>query len=389
MLTLRPDVSIQSLANCGVAATQRPRVPSDRVRDVDELVLDLEPLRDQRSQALDAEGLGRVVPGGDEVDPRLAGVAHHVLGGLAGDERVESQGGGLGERPRPPAGDDADRTDLRRPGVEGERLAADGRGDPRNQVSGGDRLGAAPDEADRPAPEGCERPLLGLEPERRAEQGVVADLTVGVEGEVIGGNGEVLAEGDAQASGELLAETAGERIAEEEAVVDEGEPGLRVARPLEKLTARGHPGHDPEHLGVPRDLEAVGAVVLERLRVEELVAEGDDLVAVSHAGRLYGKGGAFSARRRLYDEGAMSDATPSTEPRGEFIDSLMDTELYSIGAYFCDEHPDLVDEVVARSAEIEAQGLEAYAAARGGPVEEAFETLLTGLAVRYYKAVAG
>jgi len=85
----------------------------------------------------------------------------------------------------------------------------------------------------------------------------------------------------------------------------------------------------------------------------------------------------------------MSDVTPSTEPRGEFIDSLMDTELYSIGAYFCDEHPDLVDEVVARSAEIEAQGLEAYAAAGGAPVEEAFETLLTGLAVRYYKAVAG
>ena len=47
--------------------------------------------------------------------------------------------------------------------------------------------------------------------------------------------------------------------------------------------------------------------------------------------------------------------------RSEFIDSLMDTELYSIGAYFCDEHPDLVDEVVARSVEIERRGLEAYA----------------------------
>ena len=47
----------------------------------------------------------------------------------------------------------------------------------------------------------------------------------------------------------------------------------------------------------------------------------------------------------------------------------MDTELYSIGAYFCDEHPDLVDEVVARSEEIERRGLEAYSghggAARG------------------------
>jgi hypothetical protein len=73
----------------------------------------------------------------------------------------------------------------------------------------------------------------------------------------------------------------------------------------------------------------------------------------------------------------------------EFLDSLMDTELYSIGAYFSDEHPDLVDEVVAASAEIEASGLAAYAASAGASLEQTFETLLTGLAVRYYKAVAG
>ncbi len=67
----------------------------------------------------------------------------------------------------------------------------------------------------------------------------------------------------------------------------------------------------------------------------------------------------------------------------------MDTELYSIGAFFCDEHPDLVEEVVARSEKIERDGLAAYSRAGGVSVEESFETLLTGLAVRYYKAVAG
>ena len=81
--------------------------------------------------------------------------------------------------------------------------------------------------------------------------------------------------------------------------------------------------------------------------------------------------------------------TVKTPGRGEFIDSLMDTELYSIGAYFSDEHPDLVDEVVARSEEIERRGLEAYSLGNGTELEETFETLLTGLAVRYYKAVAG
>jgi hypothetical protein len=84
----------------------------------------------------------------------------------------------------------------------------------------------------------------------------------------------------------------------------------------------------------------------------------------------------------------MHEATEASG-RGEFIDSLMETELYSIGAYFCDEHPGLVDEVLARSEEIEQSGLEAYASAGDAELEETFETLLTGLAVRYYKAVAG
>ena len=92
---------------------------------------------------------------------------------------------------------------------------------------------------------------------------------------------------------------------------------------------------------------------------------------------------------RVYDV-AMSDGPPPVaDEQGSFVQSLMDTELYSIGAFFCDEHPDLVDEVVARSAEIEELGLEAFARQSETPVEEAFDTLLTGLAVRYYKAVAG
>ena len=78
------------------------------------------------------------------------------------------------------------------------------------------------------------------------------------------------------------------------------------------------------------------------------------------------------------------------EPRDdEFIDELMDTSLYSMGAYFSDEHPDLVDEVIAQSLAIEDEGLRRYADRNGTGLEECFNTLLTGLAVRYYKAVAG
>jgi hypothetical protein len=73
----------------------------------------------------------------------------------------------------------------------------------------------------------------------------------------------------------------------------------------------------------------------------------------------------------------------------DFLASLTDTSLYSIGAYFTDEHPDLVDDVLAQSEQIEADGLERWAAAEGIGTQAAFQTLVTGLAVRYYKAVAG
>ncbi len=98
-----------------------------------------------------------------------------------------------------------------------------------------------------------------------------------------------------------------------------------------------------------------------------------------------------SAAPSIYDS-AMAQSRATSEQaagRGSFIESLMDTDLYSMGAFFSDEHPELVEEVVRRSVSIEEQGLQAYAAAEEISVEEGFRTLLTGLAVRYYKAVAG
>ena len=72
----------------------------------------------------------------------------------------------------------------------------------------------------------------------------------------------------------------------------------------------------------------------------------------------------------------------------DFLATLTDTSLYSIGAFFADRHPDLMDDVVAQSVDIEEQGLEPWAEAEGITVEAAFQTLVTGLAVRYYRAVA-
>lgn len=73
----------------------------------------------------------------------------------------------------------------------------------------------------------------------------------------------------------------------------------------------------------------------------------------------------------------------------DFLASLTESSLYSIGASFCDRHPEFVDDVLEQSLQIERAGLAAWAAAEGVSAETAFQTLVTGLAVRYYSAVAG
>ena len=80
----------------------------------------------------------------------------------------------------------------------------------------------------------------------------------------------------------------------------------------------------------------------------------------------------------------------STADHGEdFLASLTDTGLYSIGAFFADRTPELVDDVIEQSVEIEETGLARWAEQEGVEPEAAFQTLVTGLACRYYKAVAG
>jgi hypothetical protein len=72
-----------------------------------------------------------------------------------------------------------------------------------------------------------------------------------------------------------------------------------------------------------------------------------------------------------------------------FAESMMDTSLYGVGAYFCDQHPNLVEDVLNESDAIETVGLQTYAASNNLSFDECLQTLLTGLAVRYYKAIVG
>jgi len=78
-----------------------------------------------------------------------------------------------------------------------------------------------------------------------------------------------------------------------------------------------------------------------------------------------------------------------TGDQGSPLEPFTDTSLYTLGAYFADRHPDLVEDVIAQAEAIEDTGLTQYAEAEDVSLESAFQTLVTGLAVRYFKAVAG
>jgi hypothetical protein len=78
----------------------------------------------------------------------------------------------------------------------------------------------------------------------------------------------------------------------------------------------------------------------------------------------------------------------ATEREG-LIDVASHSTMYAIGAYFCDQHPELVDDVLADADAIEGDGLRQWAAAEDVAVQDAFETLVTGLAIRFYTALAG
>ncbi len=86
---------------------------------------------------------------------------------------------------------------------------------------------------------------------------------------------------------------------------------------------------------------------------------------------------------------AYDACVPASDRDAVFVESLMDTNLYSIGAYFHDRHPELVDAVISQAEAIERDGLRDYADRESLSLESCFQTLVTGLAVRYYRAVNG
>ena len=112
--------------------------------------------------------------------------------------------------------------------------------------------------------------------ERLREQGVVAELRVRVEGEVVGGERDVVVEQELQAALELRVD-GGDAGAPEQPVVDKQQVGPLSGGQLEQLGVCGDAGGDRVDRVRTGDLQAVDAVVLEAGRLEQTVDLGEDL----------------------------------------------------------------------------------------------------------------
>src|SRR5262245_28176532 len=264
-----------------VGATEFPQTAKlDRVRCVDEALLDAESLGEELPEAAHAERLGRVVPGRDEVRSALASVGHHMLRRLAGEEGIEAERDCLAEARGGPAGHDADAVDELRAGRPGEGLLAEDRGAAVAQLVERHALRRAPDEADRATAVLAER-LGPLEPERGADQRVVPDLRMCVERQVIAGQRDVVVEQDAEAP--LHGRGGGARVEVPEQAVG-GAAALRAGnrRPLEQPEVRADAGGEGGDLVGSRNLKPVGAIVLKVPYLEQVVEIRDGFPQLRH-----------------------------------------------------------------------------------------------------------
>ena len=106
----------------------------DRVLDLVVAPLDRERVCEMRGERLDAEPLGRVVAGGDQVDAELLRGGEVRLLGLAGEERVEALVGGADQVVAGGTGRDGEAPDPLGAVGEDERLAVESVGDARRQL---------------------------------------------------------------------------------------------------------------------------------------------------------------------------------------------------------------------------------------------------------------
>ena len=230
------------------------------------------------------ETLGRVVPRRHIVDPILGRLVHDPLGGLAGDVGVETRRDRLVVFAFGGPGDDSHRFDHPPVTLEDLRLAIGDIGDCGEEVLGVHRFGE--DTAD---PGGCSLVLgkrLELDQtELTSELGGVSQLHVPVEGEVVRDQRNVVGQKQPNPFPKRAHQPRWFGAVPQHAVVNDDGVRFTIGSPRKQRPRRRHCGDDPLNIGRSLDLETIGAVVPDGIRLEEFVEIGHELKEV-HVGMV-------------------------------------------------------------------------------------------------------
>ncbi len=226
-----------------------------------------------------AETLGRIVPRRHIVDAVLGRLVHDPFGGLAGDVGVEPRRNRLVVFALGGPGDDPHRFDHPPVTLEDLWLAIGDIGDCGEELLGGNRFGKDP-----AGPGGCSLVLgkwLELDQtELTSELCGVTQLHVPVEGEVVRDQRNVVGQKQPNPFPKRAHQPRWFGAVPQYAVVDDDGVRFTIGSPREKRPRRRHRGHDPLNIGRSLDLETIGAVVPNGIRLEEFVEIGHELKEV-------------------------------------------------------------------------------------------------------------
>ena len=213
---------------------------------------------------------------GDEVDARFLRCVLRRLVGLPGQKAVVACRRRLGNILGRATGANGHAFDELRPVREDEWHATEALLDALGEIADRNRVEEPPAE-----PEAVGEAALALDLELVAEERVVPDLRVCVEGEVVGDEAQVGVEEGAQPLPQHRPDPPG-ILVPEEPVMHQHHLRIAARGALEELARGRDSADDLPDLRCPDDLEPHRAVVRIGGQVEVLVGPGNDLVSVCH-----------------------------------------------------------------------------------------------------------
>ena len=258
------------------------RAISNRVVDVDETVVEIKAPGQVASQGIRSETLGGMMSGGEIVDAQFPRQMHGLFRDLAADEGIQPMRGGDFDISLRGARAPADTAYLSGARVDPQRLASQSLRQQRCQRCRFDRCDELTGHADRRTVPRAE-PIQWRDTEQAAETGIVAQLRVGIQWQMVGNQIDT---GFEQGSDPALTDAGNDRrlTLPEPAVMHEQRIGLGRGRGLDQRQAGGHTGDQAFDARPSLDLQAIGRVVTKRRSIQQIVTISDQVAGLYHGG---------------------------------------------------------------------------------------------------------